>query len=75
MLAKKTAKNQITLPKKIVEAFPDTDYFDVKIEHGKITLNPVQPRQAEQVRDKLAALGIAEQDIEYAVNWARKNPE
>ncbi len=75
MLAKKTVKNQITLPKKIVEAFPDTDYFDVKIENGRIVLNPVQPAQAEQVRDKLATLGIAEQDIEYAVNWARKNPE
>ena len=75
MLAKKTVKNQITLPKKIVEAFPGTDYFDVKIENGKIVLNPVQPGQVEQVRDKLATLGIAEQDIEYAVSWARKNPE
>ncbi len=74
MLAKKTVKNQITLPKKIVDAFPDTDYFDVKIENGKIVLNPVQPGQAEQVRDKLASLGIAEQDIEYAVSWARKDP-
>ncbi len=75
MLAKKTVKNQITLPKKIVEAFPGTDYFDVKIENGKIVLNPVLPGREEQVRDKLATLGIAEQDIEYAVNWARKNPE
>jgi len=75
MLAKKTVKNQITLPKKIVDAFPDTDYFDVRIEHGKIVLNPVQPGQVEQVRDKLATLGIAEQDIEYAVSWARKNSE
>jgi len=54
-----------------VEAFPDISYFDVKIENGKIVLNPVQPEQVEQVRDKLATLGIAEQDIEYAVNWAR----
>ncbi len=74
MLAKKTVKNQITLPKKIVDAFPGTDYFDVRIENGKIVLNPVQPGQVEQVRDKLATLGIAEQDIEYAVSWARKNP-
>ena len=71
MLAKKTVKNQITLPKKIVDAFPGTDYFDVKIENGRIVLNPVQPEQAEQVRDKLATLGIAEQDIACAVNWAR----
>ncbi len=75
MLAKKTVKNQITLPRKIVDAFPDIDYFDVRIENGKIVLNPVQPGQAEQVRDKLATLGIAEDDIEYAVSWARKQPE
>ncbi len=58
-----------------MDAFPGTDYFDVRIENGKIVLNPVQPGQAEQVRDRLATLGIAEQDIEYAVSWARKNPE
>jgi hypothetical protein len=27
MLAKKTSKNQLTLPKEIVKAFPDTEYF------------------------------------------------
>ena len=31
MLAKKTSKNQITLPKAIVNAFPDAQYFDVRI--------------------------------------------
>jgi hypothetical protein len=29
MLAKKTSKNQITLPKAIVQQIPATDYFDV----------------------------------------------
>ena len=71
MVAKKTLKNQVALPKKNAELFPGTDYFDVKIENGKIVLNPVQPGQTQQIRDKLSSLGIAEQDIEYAVSWAR----
>ena len=32
MIAKKTSKNQLTLPKKIVDRFPDVDYFDVRVE-------------------------------------------
>jgi hypothetical protein len=45
MLAKKTSKNQITLPKKIAESFPGVEYFDVRIENDKILLAPakVQP--------------------------------
>ncbi len=31
MLAKKTSKNQLTLPKEIVKAFPDAEYFDVSV--------------------------------------------
>jgi hypothetical protein len=30
MLAKKTSKNQITLPKAIADRFPGVDYFDVR---------------------------------------------
>jgi len=29
VLAKKTTKNQITLPKKVVARFTDVEYFDV----------------------------------------------
>ncbi len=31
MLAKKTVKNQITLPKSIVDRLPKTDYFEVSL--------------------------------------------
>jgi hypothetical protein len=34
-LAKKTSKNQLTLPKAIVEHFPDVDYFNVREEGGR----------------------------------------
>lgn len=74
MLAKKTTKNQITLPKKIVEALPATDYFDVRLEEGEIVLRPVQVerRTADAVRAKLQDLGISEEDLREAVRWARK---
>ena len=71
MLAKKTVKNQITLPKKIVERFPDVEYFDVHVDNGNIILRPVSPNRIDEVRDKLAELGITERDIRDAVNWAR----
>jgi len=70
-LAKKTSKNQITLPKKIVEQFPDIDYFDVRVGEGAIVLYPVDVDNADRVREKLGELGIDEQDIRDAIRWAR----
>jgi hypothetical protein len=75
MLAKKTSKNQITLPKAIANAFPDTQYFDVDIEDNRIILLPVkiQPISAtlEDVRGKMRRLGVSEQDVGEAIRWAR----
>jgi len=74
MLAKKTLNNQITLPKKIADLFPDTDYFDVELDNGVIILRPVQPQSLNQVQEKLSQLGITESDIQDALNWARGTP-
>src|SRR6059036_3024320 len=41
MLAKKTSKNQVTLPKKILAEIPDTDYFDVSLREWAVVLRPV----------------------------------
>ena len=71
MLAKKTSKNQVTLPKAVIRHFADTEYFDVTEEDGRIVLTPVRPSGAEAVRKKLAELGIKEADIQEAVDWAR----
>ena len=38
MLAKKTVKNQITLPKVIVQQLPDVDYFDVSVREGEVVV-------------------------------------
>ena len=76
MLAKKTSKNQITLPKAISMAFPDAEYFDVSIEENRILLRPVKMvpyrKTLEEVRAKMAKLGIAENDVSEAVKWARR---
>jgi translation initiation factor IF-1 len=72
MLAKRTVKNQITLPKKVADAFPGIDHFDVKIDDGRIVLAPVQPDRIEQVRVRLAELGVTERDVVAAVRWARR---
>ena len=72
MLAKLTSKNQITLPKSIIQQMDRTEYFSIALEEGRIVLTPMRVRPADAVRNKLAALGIKEDDIEDAVQWARK---
>lgn len=73
MLTKRTAKNQVTLPKSIVQAVGDADYYDVSTENGRIVLTPVRIQQADAVRTKLAELGIAEDDVQDAITWARNH--
>ncbi len=72
MLAKRTSKNQITLPKAIVAGFEDIEYFEISRQDGRIILEPVQINQAEKVREKLNSLGIKERDLEDAIQYARK---
>jgi len=40
MLAKKTVKNQITLPKAVIGRFGGVEYFDVSTDGEAITLPP-----------------------------------
>ena len=72
MLAKRTSKNQLTLPKAIVQAVGEAEYYDVSTDNGRIVLTPVRLQQADAVRAKLSALGIDESDIQDAVAWSRK---
>jgi antitoxin component of MazEF toxin-antitoxin module len=72
VLAKLTSKNQITLPKAIVQQVEQTQYFEVRIENGRIVLTPMRVQPADLVRNKLADLGISESDVEDAVAWARR---
>jgi antitoxin component of MazEF toxin-antitoxin module len=75
MLAKLTAKNQLTLPKSITNAVGATEYFDVQVVNGQIVLTPVRLQRGDAVRAKLAELDLTEQDIADAVAWARRSKE
>ncbi|MFP4075276.1 MAG: AbrB/MazE/SpoVT family DNA-binding domain-containing protein [Halochromatium sp.] len=72
MIAKRTSKNQVTLPKAIVQMVGEADYYDVTAQNGKIILTPVRFQQADAVRSKLETLGITSADVDEAIAWARK---
>jgi len=75
MITKKTTKNQVTLPKAIVERVPSTNFFDIVVRNGEIVLRPVKNSAnavLTRVRRKLKRLELTEQDIEAAIQWARR---
>ena len=74
MLAKITSKNQITIPKKIIEQIPETQYFDVELKEGVILLRPLKiyGTDLEQIRSKIKKLGIKENSVAEAIKWARE---
>jgi bifunctional DNA-binding transcriptional regulator/antitoxin component of YhaV-PrlF toxin-antitoxin module len=72
MLAKKTVKNQITLPKAVITRFNGVEYFDVSTDGECIILRPLQKSRADEVRTRLAQLGIKDEDVTAAISWARQ---
>ena len=79
MLAKLTAKNQLTLPKAVIEQVPQTQYFDVRAEDGQIVLTPVrisstgsEEETLKPIWRKIEKLGVTENDIDNAVKWSRR---
>ena len=66
-----TGENQITVPEGLLADFPDAIYFEVATENGRIVLTPIEPAPIEEVWAKIAELGITEQDVADAVQWAR----
>jgi hypothetical protein len=71
MLAKLTAKNQLTLPKAATAAVESTEYFDVQTRGGTIVLTPVRIQRGDAVRAKLAELELTTRDIANAIDWSR----
>ena len=47
------------------------DYFEISVEDGRIVLTPIQDSTMETVWATIAALGITEQDVADAIEWAR----
>jgi hypothetical protein len=76
MLARKTSKNQLTLPKEIVGNFPGIDLFDATVEENRIVLTPVKvvpvSGSLDAIRAKMKKLGLTTDDVAKAVRWARK---
>jgi hypothetical protein len=71
MLAKMTVKNQLTLPKALIAHFKGVEYFDVTVDGDGLRLKPLKLSRVEEAWNKLDALGITEQDVADAVEWAR----
>ena len=72
VVAKRTIKNQLTLPKAVVEQAGIADYYDVVCDNGRIVLTPLHPGGAAAARTRLVELGISEADVAEAVIWARR---
>lgn len=72
-MTKLTAKNQITIPKKILKELPDVKYFEVELRDGLVLLKPVKVYEAdlEGIRAKIKKLGLSEDCVAEAVSWAR----
>jgi len=73
MLAKMTSKNQITIPKKIMDQMPSVKYFEVELKDGKIELKPLRVYETdlEKIRSKMKNLGLKPNSVREAVEWAR----
>jgi bifunctional DNA-binding transcriptional regulator/antitoxin component of YhaV-PrlF toxin-antitoxin module len=73
MLAKITSKNQITIPKKIIEKLPNVEYFEVELKNGVVMLKPLKTYDTnlERIRTKVKKLGLQENTVREAIKWAR----
>ena len=73
MLAKITSKNQVTIPKKIMQQLPDVEYFDVSLAGGVVRLKPLQVYDTDltAIRSKIKKLGLKPNSVKEAVKWAR----
>jgi bifunctional DNA-binding transcriptional regulator/antitoxin component of YhaV-PrlF toxin-antitoxin module len=73
MLAKLTSKNQITIPKKIIDEMPDVRYFDVELKEGTIMLKPLRiyDTDLERIRSKVKKIGLTQKSVAEAIKWAR----
>lgn len=70
VLAKITAKNQLTLPKSVTEPLGPVQYFDVQTRGGQIVLTPVRIQRGDALRAKLAELALSQKMLDAALSWA-----
>jgi len=73
MLAKITSKNQITIPKKIIDKIPNVKHFDIELKDGIIIMKPVKfyDTNLDQIRAKIKKIGLKENSVAEAIKWAK----
>ena len=73
MLAKITSKNQITIPKKIIDKIPDVKHFDIEFKDGIVILKPIKlfDTNLDHIRSKIKKLGLKEDSVAEAIEWAK----
>ena len=73
MLAKITSKNQITIPKKIIEKIPNVKHFDIELKDGVIIMKPIKfyDTNLDQIRAKIKKIGLKENSFAEAIKWAK----
>ena len=73
MLAKLTSKNQITIPKTIINQIPNTEYFEVELKNDMVILKPVIVYGTDlgKIRSKIKNLDLKRESVTEAIEWAR----
>ena len=73
MFAKMTSKNQITIPKKIIEKIPNVKHFDIELKDGVIIMKPIKfyDTNLDQIRAKIKKIGLKENSVAEAIKWAK----
>ncbi len=77
MLCKVTSKNQITLPKELIDSLKISEYLDARIENGCIVLEPmiVRPlvgRRLQEIRRKIGERNLREEEVSGIVDEVRR---
>ena len=73
MLAKVTEQGALVLPQGVLQEIGNPTQFRIKISDGQLILTPETPQILERVRTHIEALGISQQDVSDAIEWARNN--
>jgi hypothetical protein len=63
------SRHNITIPKKIVDQLPETDYFEVELKEGLVLLKPLQIYETdlEKIRSKMKNLGLKTDSLREAI--------
>ena len=73
MLFKITSKNQVTIPKKIIEKIPNVKHFDIEFKDGVVVLKPIKffDTNLDQIRLKMKKLSLNGDSVSEAIQWAK----